>query len=183
MHLDGLADTVDGLGSGKPADEALAIMRKSDIGPFGVVALALTLLVQVVALAALLTIGRGLFAVACALVVSRFVLPVVCSRGVPAARSGGLGQAVAGTVGRSQLLLSAAFTAAGLLVFAVVDPGPDADFVRAAVVSAVAAVVALAAGTLVCRRCVHRLGGITGDVLGACIEVTFTTVLVVLTMV
>ena len=53
MHLDGLADLADGLGSGKPAAAALAVMKRSDIGPFGVVTVVLTLLVQVAALARL----------------------------------------------------------------------------------------------------------------------------------
>ncbi|MYV40156.1 adenosylcobinamide-GDP ribazoletransferase, partial [Streptomyces sp. SID1328] len=53
LHLDGLADTADGLGSGKPAEQALAIMKRSDIGPFGVLTLVLTLLAQVAALAGL----------------------------------------------------------------------------------------------------------------------------------
>src|SRR3954453_11429656 len=39
IHLDGLADTADGLGSGRHGDDALAVMSKSDIGPFGVVTL------------------------------------------------------------------------------------------------------------------------------------------------
>src|SRR5580698_4795532 len=51
LHLDGLADFADGLGSAKPAGQALDIMRRSDIGPFGVVTLILTLLIQVSALA------------------------------------------------------------------------------------------------------------------------------------
>ncbi|MER7154710.1 adenosylcobinamide-GDP ribazoletransferase, partial [Streptomyces lydicus] len=57
LHLDGLADTADGLGSGKPAEDALRIMKQSDIGPFGVVTLLFALLAQVAALAALY--GQG----------------------------------------------------------------------------------------------------------------------------
>ena len=44
LHLDGLADTADGLGSGKPAEDALRIMKQSDVGPFGVLTLVLVLL-------------------------------------------------------------------------------------------------------------------------------------------
>src|SRR3982075_4623765 len=47
LHLDGLADLADGLGSRRPAGQALASMKRSDIGPFGVVTLVLTLGVQV----------------------------------------------------------------------------------------------------------------------------------------
>src|ERR1700722_4367429 len=43
LHLDGLADLADGLGSGKPAPAALAVMRRSDIGPPGTVTLVLEL--------------------------------------------------------------------------------------------------------------------------------------------
>ena len=50
LHLDGLADTADGLGSGKPAEDALRIMKQSDIGPFGVITLLFVLLAQVAAL-------------------------------------------------------------------------------------------------------------------------------------
>ncbi|HEU4425119.1 MAG TPA: adenosylcobinamide-GDP ribazoletransferase, partial [Pilimelia sp.] len=53
LHLDGLADTVDALGSYRSGEAALAIMRKPDVGPFGVTALVLVLLAQAAALAAL----------------------------------------------------------------------------------------------------------------------------------
>ncbi len=59
LHLDGLADLADGLGSRKPAAEALDIMRRSDIGPFGVVTLVLTLLLQVAGLTQADAAGRG----------------------------------------------------------------------------------------------------------------------------
>ncbi|MEW9548839.1 adenosylcobinamide-GDP ribazoletransferase [Nonomuraea sp. NPDC050783] len=93
LHLDGLADLADGLGSGKPADQALAIMKKSDIGPFGVMALVFTLLVQVAALSA-----TGLAALVTACVAGRLALTWACRPSVPAARPEGLGAAVAGSV-------------------------------------------------------------------------------------
>src|ERR1700749_3293999 len=71
LHLDGLADLADGLGSRRPPAEALAIMRKSDIGPFGVVTLVLKLLVQVAALTQADGSGRGVPAVIVAAVTGR----------------------------------------------------------------------------------------------------------------
>ena len=50
LHLDGLADLADGLGSGRSAPAALDIMRRSDIGPFGTITLILALLIQFAAL-------------------------------------------------------------------------------------------------------------------------------------
>src|SRR6202012_5273031 len=63
LHLDGLADLADGLGSRRPPAEAPALMRKSDNGPCGVVTLVLTLLIQVAALARADAAGRGVPAV------------------------------------------------------------------------------------------------------------------------
>jgi adenosylcobinamide-GDP ribazoletransferase len=186
MHLDGLADTADGLGSRQPPQRALAVMRRSDIGPFGVVSLVLVLLLQVLALGQLTAVGRGVPAVLLALVVSRAVLPVVCRRGVPAARPEGLGRVVAGTVGPGRLAVAAALVVlvlvAGKELFSLVAAGSFAVPVATVVSAAVAAVLGLAAGAVFCWWCVRRLGGVTGDVLGACVEVTFTAVLVVLTL-
>jgi adenosylcobinamide-GDP ribazoletransferase len=183
IHLDGLADTADGLGSGPSAENALAVMRRGDIGPFGVVTLVLVLLLQVAALAALLEAGRGPLAVGVALVASRLVLPLACSRGVPAARPGGLGRTVAGTVSRRRLALSAALTAGLLLVLAFGTSGFDlAEAAGFAGLGLVAAGVGLLAGAALCWWCVRRLGGVTGDVLGSCVEAAFATVLVTLSV-
>src|SRR6266571_2877735 len=100
LHLDGLADTVDGLGSYAGRDRALEIMRSPDVGPLGVVALVLTVLIQ----------------------------------------------------------------AGGVAAGAVRGP--------------VAAAAGLAAALLLLAHARRRLGGITGDVLGALVEVGQTVTLV-----
>ena len=71
LHLDGLADTADGLGSGKPAAEALDIMKRSDIGPFGVVTLILVLAVQISSLTAAYGSRRGAVAIIVAAMAGR----------------------------------------------------------------------------------------------------------------
>ncbi|TMR25520.1 adenosylcobinamide-GDP ribazoletransferase [Actinomadura geliboluensis] len=172
LHLDGLADLADGLGSGRPATDALAIMKRSDIGPFGVVTLLLTVLAQVAALAAA---PHPAVAVLVASVAGRAVLPWACRSGVPSARPGGLGGLVAGTVGtRAALAVTAVvLAAAGGAGAATGGPG-------GAVQAAVAVLVALAAALVMLRHAVRRLGGVTGDVLGALVEIAVTAALVVL---
>lgn len=189
MHLDGLADTADGLGSGRPAEEALAIMRRSDIGPFGVVTLLVTLLVEVAALAQLADEGRGVLAVVVALVGSRLVLPLACSRGVHAARPDGLGQLVANSVSRSQVagaaLLAVLATAAAWLAvdrLGAADTGLGGLETFPVVAAVLAVALGQVAGSLLLARCVRRLGGVTGDVLGACVEVACAAILVVLAL-
>jgi adenosylcobinamide-GDP ribazoletransferase len=181
MHLDGLADTADGLGSGKPPAEALALMRRGDVGPFGVVTLVLALLVQVAALADLVARGLGALGVGVALVVSRFVLPLVCTSRVPAARADGLGSAVAGSVRGRGLGVSALLAVVG--VAAVVGVVGVVGFVGGTGWSVVhlagTLLIPVVVAAVWCRHCVRRLGGVTGDVLGACVEVAFTTALVV----
>ncbi|WP_203335712.1 adenosylcobinamide-GDP ribazoletransferase [Nocardioides limicola] len=98
IHLDGLADTADGFGSGRRGEAALAVMRQSDVGPFGVVTLVLVLLGQVALLAHAVAAGQGAIAVALALIAGRAVLPLLCSPLFDAARSDGLGRLVAGSV-------------------------------------------------------------------------------------
>jgi adenosylcobinamide-GDP ribazoletransferase len=158
LHLDGLADLADGLGSRQPAGRALEIMKQSDIGPFGVVTLVLTLAVQVAALAQAEALGRGPAAVVAAAVAGRLSLTWACRRGVPAARGSGLGAMVAGTLHPA---IPAALTVATLAA-----AYPFGLFIVAGVAAGLAASLALTV------LAVRRLGGITGDVLGALVEVT-----------
>ncbi|UUY47494.1 adenosylcobinamide-GDP ribazoletransferase [Streptomyces yangpuensis] len=178
LHLDGLADTADGLGSAKPANEALRIMKKSDIGPFGVIALVIVLLVQTAALAELYADSwvRGALAVVVAAVTARLALTLASREGVPPARPEGLGAAVAGVVPRP----AAAALAALVTVAAAAAALPVG--LPAAARSAAAVLAALLAAEVLLRRCVRRFDGVTGDVFGALAEVAATTALIVLAL-
>ena len=191
MHLDGLADTADGLGSRTPAEQALALMRQGDIGPFGVVTVVLTLLLQTAAMAQLVTTQFGLGALVGALVLSRLALPLLCTERVPAARSDGLGSTVAGSVGPFGATAAVALAAAAVLAFvallallvpAVVPmttPAAPSVFADQPLHFLSLVLIPLLVTGLFARHCVRRLGGVTGDVLGACVEITFTAALVV----
>jgi adenosylcobinamide-GDP ribazoletransferase len=167
LHLDGLADTVDALGSYRTGDAALDIMKKPDIGPFGVAAIGLTLLIQA---AALSTAGAG--AVVTAYATGRLAIPLACRRGVPAARPSGLGAMVAQTVPVPVAALLAIFVTAAAAVAVPGRPwqGP------AAVAASLLVVLALV------RHTVRRFGGVTGDVLGAATEAATTVALVGLSL-
>jgi adenosylcobinamide-GDP ribazoletransferase len=182
LHLDGLADTADGLGSRRPADQALEIMRRSDAGPLGVAALVLVLLVQVSALASLprgwggggagWTGAPGLVAAA---VTSR--VAVVLATGSPSARPSGFGALVAGRTSAAGRVASVV-----ALLAAVVGAGLALGGVAAAVRGTGAAVAGLAVAALLCWAARRRLGGMTGDVFGAIVELSTATVLVVLVL-
>jgi adenosylcobinamide-GDP ribazoletransferase len=170
LHLDGLADLADGLGSGRPADEALAVMKKSDIGPFGVITLVLTLVIQVAAVAEAPVAG-----VIVATVAGRLAVTWACREGVPAARPEGLGHLVARTVRPAE----AYAVTAGVVMLAALAGLADGGL-REALIMACAVVIGLAAAMAVLAHAVRRLGGVTGDVLGALVEIATTTVLVAL---
>ncbi|MFJ9623701.1 adenosylcobinamide-GDP ribazoletransferase [Streptomyces sp. NPDC101181] len=177
LHLDGLADTADGLGSGKPAGDALRIMKRSDIGPFGVITLLLVLLAQVAALAELYGRGwaHGALATLVAAVAARLALTLASRRGVPAARPEGLGATVAGTVPVGWALLTAA-VAVALCGAAGAAFGPYGVLRHA-----LAVLGALAVAEPLLRHCVRRFGGVTGDVFGGVAESAATAALVALT--
>ncbi|MCP2327818.1 adenosylcobinamide-GDP ribazoletransferase [Hamadaea flava] len=167
LHLDGLADTVDALGSYRDRERALRIMKSPEVGPFGVVALVLVLLLQTLTLA-----QASVWAVVAAFAAGRCAITLACARGIPSARPDGLGAFVAGSVPRVVALVSAVAVAA-LAIPAV----PGRPWQGPAVVA-----LALFALLLLLRHLVRRLGGITGDVLGAATETVVTLVLIGLTL-
>ncbi|WP_406197890.1 adenosylcobinamide-GDP ribazoletransferase [Kitasatospora sp. NBC_01560] len=177
LHLDGLADVADGLGSGKPAEDALRIMKQSDIGPFGVLTLLLVLFAQISVVASEFDASpaRGALAVLASATAARCALALGCLRSVPAARPGGLGAMVAGTVSPAA---ATAATAGTLLLTAAL--GALDGWSAARLPLAVAA--GLGCSWLLLRRCVRRLDGITGDVLGAMAETSATGTLVALAL-
>ncbi|MCK8679734.1 adenosylcobinamide-GDP ribazoletransferase [Streptomyces lichenis] len=179
LHLDGLADTADGLGSAKPAGDALAIMKRSDIGPFGVVTLLLVLLGQVAALFRLYGEGwlPGALGAVLAATAARLALTWAARTAVPAARPEGLGAVVAGTVP-----VGAALGTAALVTAAAAGVGWAAGGPYRAVGCALAVPAALGAAELLLRRCLRRLGGVNGDVFGAVAETAATAALLVLTL-
>ena len=170
MHLDGLADTADGLGCYGPPARALEVMRDGGAGPFAVVSLLVGLGLQASSLATLADSPRYWLAVPLAVVVGRCAFGWCCRRGVSAARPDGLGALVADSQ-------PPAVPATVVLVLAVLSlpavPGRPWQG-PLAVLMAAGLVIVLSAHTT------RRFGGLTGDVLGACAELSTTAILVVL---
>jgi adenosylcobinamide-GDP ribazoletransferase len=170
LHLDGLADTADGLAASYDRERALAVMRRGDTGPAGTATVVLVLLIQVAALAAA---PRDWAAILVAVAAGRSVLSMACARRIPAARSGGLGATVASSVPAVAAIGVAALTAAAAAAMTAVAAPPWWA-------GPLAVAAAYAAAAVLLRRCVTRFGGITGDVLGGCVEVAVAAALVVL---
>ncbi|MDO5535569.1 MAG: adenosylcobinamide-GDP ribazoletransferase [Propionibacteriaceae bacterium] len=170
IHADGLADTADGLGSGRPRDQALDIMRRGDVGPMGVTALVLVFGLQAVLLGDLLARPWGWLFAALALAAGRLALASACSAQVPSARPEGLGAAVAGSVPTWLVTtLHLGMAIVGMMLADLLGTLLGADVPRHAWVWAFVIGMVLSTATL--GLAIRKLGGITGDVLGAVVEV------------
>jgi adenosylcobinamide-GDP ribazoletransferase len=163
LHLDGLADTADGLGGGRTATDVLRIMKDSRVGAFGVLSLILALLLK---FALFLSLGEAGGARVLILypILSRWAMVLLAYLSPYARPEGGLGQAM--TVGVSPRVLAGASLSAGVLALLILGfPG---------------LILGAAAAALVWLESLYfraRLGGITGDVLGATNEVMEVMVL------
>ncbi|MQY21355.1 adenosylcobinamide-GDP ribazoletransferase [Nocardia macrotermitis] len=168
MHLDGLADTFDGLGSYGPPERAREIMKSGGAGPFGVAAMIFAIGLQAFSCASLAGSGRWV-AIGAAVATGRVAVVLACRRGYEPAPGSGFGALVAGTQSpRVAVPWAVIALAAGF--FAV--PGRWWLGILAA------AIGLIAAGILV-RHCVTRFGGLNGDILGAALELSTTLTLVV----
>ncbi len=173
MHWDGLADTADGLAAGWDRERALAVMRRGDAGPVAIAVLGLVLLADAVCLGALAAHPFGWLVAGASVVAARAACAVTSARGVPAARPDGLGVVVAGCVPPS---LAAVVALAGTAIVAAAG-----HLAGLSVVSSLAALpLGLLAVVVLVRKCVRMLGGVTGDVMGAGIEVALAATLLVL---
>jgi len=160
MHEDGLGDTADGLWGGQTRARRLEIMKDSAIGTYAVLALAITIGLRWLALGVL--IPFGITAVITAASLSRAFLPGLMTA-LPPARSDGLSRSV-GTPGWDT-------AAVALLIglgIALTASGPHVLLIAMAVLLVVAALAAVARA---------KIGGQTGDILGAAQQVAELVIL------
>ena len=166
LHEDGLADTADGFGGGTERARKLAIMRKSDIGTYGVLAVVLSLALRAGALSALAEPGLVTLALVAAHGLARAALPPLMAA-LPPAREDGL------AAGFGPVAAPHAWTAAVL--------GTVLAWLTLGLGSALVAVLAAAAAAaLVARLARAQIGGLTGDVLGAAEQAVECAVLLAL---
>lgn len=167
MHIDGLADTMDGLGCYGPPERAREVMRSGGAGPFGVAAVVVAIAAQAAAFGTLAYSGRWL-AIVGAVVAGRIAVVIACGwrmgAAAPDSRFGGL-------VAESQFLGTEFAWALVVLPFLTIVALPEQHWW---IPTTIAAFVPLLASVLLVRHCVRRFGGLSGDVLGAALEVTVT---------
>lgn len=149
LHLDGLADTADGLLAPMERSERMAAMAAPDVGAFAIGVVGTVLPLRVASLASMAPRVALVAALWCA---SRTIMAVGATA-LPPARPGGMTATFRGAAPA----VPAAVGIGLCLVLAVPDPARTA--------AAVLGVVAGAAAVLVLAS--RRIGGVTGDVLGA----------------
>jgi adenosylcobinamide-GDP ribazoletransferase len=162
FHEDGLTDSIDGLGGGWSREDALRIMKDSRIGSYGAIGIVMALLTKFVALDHLLSLPPLAFAAALIAghSVSRFAAAtLICTLDYARDDSSAKSKPLATRMSRGEL----AFAALTGLSPAALLPWPQA---------AVALLLAALAAWLAARKFKQRIGGYTGDCLGATQQLT-----------
>jgi adenosylcobinamide-GDP ribazoletransferase len=169
LHLDGLADLGDALGARRSPAQALAIMKDSSIGALGAVTLIFVLGGEIASLGLAVSRHHGTVGLLTSQLAGRLAVVQACRQGIPAARTDGLGVTVIGSVSRRRawVTTAAVFIVAGIAGKLDYDGGRFRESAHA--MFAVLCAVVIAA--LLRRIAVRRLGGMTGDVFGALLEV------------
>lgn len=177
LHLDGLMDTLDGVGSHRSRERMLEIMKDSRVGVMGAAGGALSLLLRA-ALLLQIPLAWHPAALLAAPALGRMVMVLAAGLWPPARAEAGLGTSFARHVGRGQmggaLLIGLGISLmAGLALPATGLSAPGGLAFR----SLTAFAAALGTGLLAARSLAAKLGGLTGDTYGAVNEVTEWAVL------
>ncbi|MBR9841621.1 MAG: adenosylcobinamide-GDP ribazoletransferase [Rhodobacteraceae bacterium] len=166
MHEDGLADSADGLWGGWDRARRLEIMKDSHIGSYGVIALILSLAARVLAIGLLLANPGWLWPLLAVSMLSRATMPALMAA-LPHARDTGLSHAQ-GRAPRDTALAAAALTLLAALLF---------TGLSGLGLALLAALTALACAAIA----KSKIGGQTGDILGATQQITEIALLLALT--
>jgi adenosylcobinamide-GDP ribazoletransferase len=166
FHLDGLGDCLDGWFGGRDPKERLRIMKTADLGTYGMTGIALTLIAKYVLLDHLLAqdhvdlltsqtrAGLWLIAIPAA---ARWAVCFACSIGKPLVGNKGLGSQVLGLSGTGLLLTT-------LMTLVLIFP------LKYAILAVFLIAAMISAGVSGFSRL--RIGGLTGDGMGAMIELS-----------
>ncbi|MEO6470543.1 MAG: adenosylcobinamide-GDP ribazoletransferase [Aeromicrobium sp.] len=171
LHLDGLADTADGLTASYDRERSLTVMKSGNTGPAGVAILIVVLAIQIASIANIVNRPYGPLLAGVLVCVSRAALALTCMKGVPAAREDGLGVTYTQAVPR--IIALAVWVAVAAVTTAAYDLAEIPWW--HGLVGAGATMLVVAALLL---RSVKRFGGVTGDTFGASIELALATLLI-----
>jgi adenosylcobinamide-GDP ribazoletransferase len=167
VHLDGLADTADALGAGRDSERALDILRDSRVGTFGASAIFFDLTLKILALSTLAD-HRRYAALIVVPMLARWAMLLV-ARGLPYLRASGSGSTLlSGKIPGARIAVVTIFTVVAMLML-----GP---------LHMIAIATAVTIAIVFAMRLFYRrwLGGVTGDLIGACGELVEIAVLVTL---
>jgi adenosylcobinamide-GDP ribazoletransferase len=171
VHLDGLADTADALGAGRDRERALDILRDSRVGTFGASAIFFDLTLKILALSTLAG-ARRYAALIIAPTLARFAM-VMVGVGIPYLRESGAGTAF---LNSQSLGWRRRVAVIFLIIYCAILLSPFRT------VGALAVSVALLIAFLMHLFYRRWLGGVTGDLIGACGEVIEITVLLTMSL-